>query len=172
MMIHEITEKVGRYKPVKRLGRGDGSGSGGTSGRGHKGAKSRSGFKARPHYEGGQIPLVKRLPKRGFSNANFRRSFAIVNVGMLESAFSSGADVTVKTVADAGLIRDASLPLKVLGEGEVKKKLNVTAAKFSASAKSKIEAAGGSVTVSARPKWTRDAGAKTAKADTKTGKEG
>jgi large subunit ribosomal protein L15 len=163
MMIHEITEKVGRYKPVKRLGRGEGSGSGGPSGRGHKGAKSRSGWKLRPHYEGGQIPLVKRLPKRGFSNVQFADVFAIVNVRTLQLKFDNGEDVNAQTLAKAGVIRDASLPLKVLGEGDLTKKLNVTAAKFSASAKSKIEAAGGSANVVTRTKWTRPAAAKPAK---------
>lgn len=155
MMIHEITEKVGRYKARKRVGRGQGSGRGKTAGRGHKGAGSRAGFRRRPHFEGGQMPFVRRLPKRGFSNARFRRLYHIVNVKVLEARFEEGAEVDVSVLADAGIVRDASLPLKVLGEGEVSKKLTVTAAKFSASAKSKLEAAGGTVNVVAPTGWTR-----------------
>jgi large subunit ribosomal protein L15 len=156
-MIHDITAKVGKYKTRKRCGRGEGSGLGGTSGRGHKGAKSRSGWKRRPAYEGGRVPLIRRIPKRGFTNAPFREAFAIVNLKSLEAAFASGAEVNAAAVAAAGLIRSAKMPLKVLGEGDLTKKLNVTAAKFSGSAKSKIEAVGGTVTVIERRTWTREA---------------
>jgi large subunit ribosomal protein L15 len=159
MMIHEITEKVGRYKARKRVGRGQGSGRGKTAGRGHKGAGSRSGFSRRPHFEGGQMPFVRRLPKRGFSNERFRRLYHIVNVKVLEARFEDGAEVDVRVLADAGIVRDTGLPLKVLGEGEVSKKFSVTAAKFSASAKAKIEAAGGTVNEVAPNRWTRPASA-------------
>ena len=155
MMIHEITEKAGRYKSRKRLGRGDGSGLGKTSGRGHKGAASRAGWSKRPAYEGGQMPVIRRMPKRGFSNARFRQHYHVVNVKTLEAACPDGAEITVEVLADFGIVRDASLPLKVLGEGELTKKLTVTAAKFSASARQKIEAAGGTVNERPRTKWTR-----------------
>lgn len=155
MMIHEITQDVGRYPNRKRLGRGDGSGQGGTSGRGHKGAKSRSGWKRRASYEGGQMPLFRRIPKRGFSNFKFEKHFVLVNVRDLEAACENGAEVTVESLAKLGVVRDTSLPLKVLGEGELSKKLNVTAAKFSASAKKKIESAGGTATEIVKRKWQR-----------------
>lgn len=157
MMIHEITEKVGRHKPRKRIGRGEGSGSGGTAGRGHKGAKSRSGWKRRPYFEGGQISLARRMPKRGFTNAEFRNKFHIVNLGLLDARMDDGAEVNAEVLASLGIIRDTTLPLKVLGEGALSKKLTVTAAKFSATAKTKIEAAGGTVQVEAQAKWTRAA---------------
>jgi large subunit ribosomal protein L15 len=160
MMIHDITAKVGAGRKRKRVGRGEGSGIGGTSGRGHKGAASRSGWSRRPSYEGGSVPLVRRIPKRGFKNALFRSTFHIVNVKALEAACADGAEVSVESLAGAGIVRDTSLPLKVLGEGELTKKLTVTAAKFSVSARSKIEKAGGSV-IEVRPRvWTRPKKAK------------
>lgn len=148
MMIHEITAQVGRHKRRRRLGRGPGSGRGKTCGRGHKGAGSRSGSggSVRASREGGQMPLFRRLPKRGFSNALFKKSYAIINVQALEEQFKSGAKVDPKTLAEAGLIH-RSLPVKILGQGQIKKKLDVTAAAFSASAIKKIEEAGGSATV-------------------------
>jgi large subunit ribosomal protein L15 len=155
MMIHEITEKVGRYKARKRVGRGRASGVGKTSGRGHKGAGSRAGFSRRAYFEGGQMSFARRLPKRGFTNADFRRDFAIVNIKALEARFDDGTEITAALLAEAGLIRDTSLPLKVLGEGELTKKFTVTAEKFSASARTKIEGAGGTVNEVPRAKWTR-----------------
>lgn len=148
MMIHEITAQVGRHKRRRRVGRGPGSGRGKTCGRGHKGAGSRSGSggSVRASREGGQMPLFRRLPKRGFSNALFKKSYAIINVQALEEQFKSGAKVDPKTLAEAGLIH-RSLPVKILGQGQIKKKLDVTAAAFSASAIKKIEEAGGSATV-------------------------
>ncbi len=157
MMIHEITDKVGKYKARKRVGRGHGSGHGKTSGRGHKGAASRSGWTRRPGFEGGQMPLVRRMPKRGFRNTQFRNLYHVVNVKQLESCCEKGAEVTVQTLADTGAVRDTKLPLKILGEGELTKKLTVTAAKFSESARAKIEAAGGTVNVVVKIKWTRSA---------------
>ncbi len=156
MMIHEITRSAGkRKKPKPRVGRGQGTGSGKTSGRGTKGAASRSGWKRRFGYEGGQVPLIRRIPKRGFSNAPFREHYHIVNVKELEARCAAGDTVTVETLAGAGVVRDGKLPLKVLGEGDLTKKLTVTAAKFSASAKAKIEAAGGSAIVVTKVKWKR-----------------
>ena len=149
MMIHEITEKVGKHKARKRIGRGVGSGSGKTSGRGQKGAGSRSGFggSINATYEGGQMPYFRRIPKRGFSNYHFRTEYAVVNLKALEARFDSGAEVNPEMLLKMGMIGDNKMPVKVLGEGELSKKLNVSAAAFSASAREKIEKAGGSATV-------------------------
>jgi large subunit ribosomal protein L15 len=155
MMIHEITSKTGRYRARKRIGRGEGSGHGGTAGRGHKGAKSRSGWKRRPYFEGGQMSFVRRLPKRGFTNVTFRNEYHVVNLKTLEARADDGAAVSAESLAAAGVIRDTKLPLKILGEGELTKKLTVTAARFSASARRKIEAAGGTVEEVTPVKWTR-----------------
>jgi large subunit ribosomal protein L15 len=156
MMIHEITEKVGKNRSRKRVGRGESSGLGKTSGRGHKGAKSRSGWSLPPQYQGGQINFIQKMPKRGFSNAPFKRLFHIVNVKALEAVAKSGDEINAASLAAAGLIRDTELPLKILGEGELTKRLSVTADKFSASAKAKIEAAGGTAMEVVRMKWTRN----------------
>ena len=156
MMIHEITKKVGRKKAPIRVGRGESSGLGKTSGRGHKGAASRSGWSLRPAYQGGQINFIQKLPKRGFSNAGFRKVFHVVNVKAIDAVVKNGDDVTVESLAAAGVIRDANLPLKVLGEGEITKKITITAAKFSASAKAKIEKAGGTVNEVAKKDWNPD----------------
>ncbi len=172
MMIHEITGKVDAYKPRKRVGRGRGSGMGKTSGRGHKGAGSRSGYSRRPHFEGGQISFVRRIPKRGFTNAPFRTHYHEVNVKALEARLENGAAVTAETLVAAGLIRDANRPVKILGDGEVTKTFNVTAAKCSASAKAKIEQAGGSVTLITRATWKRVDEADAAKAPKSKGKKG
>ena len=158
MMIHEITSKVGRYKGRKRVGRGPGSGHGKTSGRGHKGARSRSGFKRRAYFEGGQMTWARRMPKRGFTNANFRTEYHVVNLKTIEGRFSDGDAVTLETLAKAGVIRDTKKPLKILGQGDLTKKLDVTANKLSKSAEAKITAAGGSVTVVELKKWTREPG--------------
>jgi len=146
MMIHEVTEKAGRYKARKRVGRGTGSGQGKTAGRGHKGAGSRAGFSRKLAYEGGQIPFFTRFPKRGFSNAQFRTEYAVVNVAALDARFEDGSEVNPQMLVKVGLIRDTSLPVKILGTGETTKKLTVTAAKFSAAAKEKLEKAGGTAT--------------------------
>jgi len=155
MMIHDITAKVGRRKARRRVGRGEGSGRGGTSGRGHKGAHSRSGWASKKGYEGGQNPMIRRLPMRGFSNYEFANTFAVVNVSDLEKFCKAGEEVTATTLAAHGLIRNDRMPLKVLGEGTLSKKLSVTAAKFSATAKKKIEDAGGSAIEAPPMKWTR-----------------
>ncbi|MDG2030804.1 MAG: 50S ribosomal protein L15 [Phycisphaerales bacterium] len=146
MMIHEITEKVGRYKSRKRIGRGEGSGQGGTAGRGHKGAGSRAGFSRRASYEGGQLPWFQRYPKRGFSNADFRKNYHVVNLKVLEERFDAGTTIDVALLAANRVVRDTNLPLKVLGEGELTKKFTITAAKFSTAARKKIEEAGGTAT--------------------------
>jgi len=145
MMIHDITAKVGAHKKRKRIGRGEASGTGGTSGRGHKGMKSRSGYSRRPGYDAGGKQFYQRFPKRGFSNARFRTHYHVINVKVLEERCEAGETVDAALLASRGIIRDAGLPLKVLGEGEITKKIEVHAAKFSASARQKIESAGGTV---------------------------
>ncbi|HCD30951.1 MAG TPA: 50S ribosomal protein L15 [Phycisphaerales bacterium] len=145
MMIHEITEKVGRHKKRKRVGRGPGSGLGKTCGRGHKGAGSRAGYSKKAAHEGGQMAFFRRIPKRGFTNSMFRTDYAIVNIQDLAMRFEDGGEVNPDMLVKAGLIRNSKDPVKVLDQGELSIKLNVTAAKFSESAKAKITAAGGSV---------------------------
>ncbi len=149
MMIHEVTAKVGGHKKQRRVGRGPSSGRGKTCGRGHKGAGSRSGWSGsiRASREGGQTPFFRRIPKRGFSNAKFRRQFALVNVKALEARFPNGAEINAETLAAAGLVRDKDLAVKLLGEGEVTKKFSVAVAAASKSAMDKIIKAGGSVSV-------------------------
>jgi large subunit ribosomal protein L15 len=127
----------------KRVGRGAGSGVGKTCGRGTKGQQCRSGAGVKPGFEGGQMPLYRRLPKRGFNNAKFRTVFAIVNVGQLERAFDDGATVDADAIRGARLVNAKSGPIKVLGSGELTKKLTVRADQFSGSAKRKIESVGG-----------------------------
>lgn len=149
MMIHEITEKVGAHKKRKRIGRGVGSGHGKTSGRGVKGAGSRSGWTGsiRASREGGQMPLFRRVPKRGFSNVIFRVEYAVVNLKTLEARFADNAEITPKALVEAGLLSSTKKPVKILGDGELKKKLRITAAKFTKAAEEKITKAGGSITV-------------------------
>lgn len=148
MMIHEVTELVGSHKKRKRLGRGIGSGHGKTCGRGTKGAGSRSGWggSIRASREGGQMPFFRRIPKRGFSNAQFTKLYAVINIKALEARFDDGAEVNADLLVKAGLLPDTKLPVKVLGEGELTKKLNVTAAVFSKTAAEKISKAGGTAT--------------------------
>lgn len=147
MMIHEITEKVGKHKKRKRVGRGHGSGHGKTSGRGHKGAKSRSGWSGSVHplYEGGGTPYFRRIPKRGFTNANFRADFFIVNVQTINDRFENGEEVSPATLVSRGLTSDTRTPVKILGAGELTKKVTVKAHKFSVTAREKIEKAGGKI---------------------------
>lgn len=141
-----LTPAEGSRKKRKRIGRGQGSGRGGTSTRGHKGAQSRSGYKRKVGFEGGQMPLYRRVPKFGFTNLN-RVEFAPVNISRLEELIEkkklSEGEVTPDTLYAAGVISKRSMKVKILGSGDVKSKLNVTAHAFSASAKEKIEAAGG-----------------------------
>jgi large subunit ribosomal protein L15 len=145
MKLDEILKQAGKNKAKKRLGRGSGSGLGKTAGRGHKGYGSRSGSKATPGFEGGQNPAIARLPKRGFSNAKFKKTFQVVNVEDLDARFDDGATVDPAALAQAGLIGDADRPVKILGDGQLNKKLTVAVGKLSASAVKKIEDAGGSV---------------------------
>lgn len=142
MRLHNLI-KSGGHKNRKRVGRGEGGGRGKTSGRGHKGQRARSGFGLRPGFESGHVPLYRKLPKRGFSNFEFRTEYTVVNVGDLERV--EGAEVDRNALIKAGLVRSNSKLIKILGEGEVSKALNVTADKFSASAREKIEKAGGTV---------------------------
>ena len=144
MKLDEILSRAGRYKRRKRVGRGIGSGHGKTSGRGHKGLGARAGSGKRLGYEGGQNPILSRIPQRGFSNVKFRKEFQIVNVAALEK-FDDGSKVDAAALAAARLIDDARKPVKVLGSGELTKKLTVAASKFSASAAEKIAKAGGRV---------------------------
>ncbi len=151
MMIHDVTALAGKHKSRKRIGRGQGSGHGKTAGRGHNGAGSRSGFSRRHQFEGGQMPFFRRIPKMGFTNAQFKTHFWIVNLGDIATHpdFQSGGEVNAETLIKAGLIRDTSRNLKVLGglgEGEtLKVKFVVKANRVSASARNMIEGAGGSV---------------------------
>lgn len=151
MMIHDITKRTGAHTKRMRVGRGEGSGKGGTSGRGHKGAKSRAGWTSRPGYMGGSTPLMRRFPKRGFSNFDFREQFHVVNVSALEKHFDAGAHIDTDALVKVGLVRDAALPLKVLGDGTLSKKFTIVAAKFTATARTKIESAGGTASVPTAP---------------------
>lgn len=147
MQLHDVDSGITKLKKRKRIGRGVGSGHGKTSGKGHKGHSSRQGFKHAPLGEGGQMKMFMRVPKRGFSNENFRKAYAIINVGDLES-FDAGATINETTLREAGLIKgDSGAGLKILGDGQITKALTIHAAKFSASARQKIEAAGGSISL-------------------------
>ena len=141
MKLHELQPAIGSTTAPKRLGRGVGSQLGKTSGKGHKGAKARSGGGKAPGFEGGQMPLMRRIPKSGFTN-NFRKVYAIVNVGSLEQ-FEDGATVTLELLRAAGLVNAVKDGVKILGTGELTRKLTVQANRFTGSAKEKIEQAGG-----------------------------
>lgn len=144
MKLHTIQPAEGAVTPAKRLGRGIGSGLGKTSGKGHKGQWARSGGGVRPGFEGGQMPLIRRLPKRGFKNAMFKKVYTVVNIGVLNDLYNDGDVVTAEDLQAKGYIsKIEEYGLKVLGDGEITKKLTVQAAKFTASAKEKIEKAGG-----------------------------
>ena len=145
MKLHELAPAAGSTTAAKRLGRGVGSGLGKTSGKGHKGAKARSGGGKRPGFEGGQMPLYRRVPKKGFTNI-FRVEYAEVNVGQLE-VFNDGVVVNAELLKAAGIIKKTMDGVKILGNGELTKKLTVEAAKFTESAKEKIEAVGGKAEV-------------------------
>ncbi|MCD4825409.1 MAG: 50S ribosomal protein L15 [Phycisphaerae bacterium] len=145
MKLDEILSAAGKHKRRKRIGRGIGSGMGKTSGRGHKGYGSRSGAKKRLGYEGGQTPMLSRIPKRGFNNANFRTEYQVINVAALEEQFEDGSRVDAEALKNARMIDDTSTLIKILGNGDIKKKLTVVANKFSATAKEKISQAGGTV---------------------------
>lgn len=140
----ELSPAAGSKKDRKRVGRGDGSGNGTYSGRGCKGQKSRSGFRMRPGFEGGQLPIIKRLPrKRGFVNI-FRKEYSVVKLGAL-NIFEAGSEVTPEKLMANGVVKSLQLPIKILADGDVEHPLTVKADKFSAAAKAKLEAAGGKV---------------------------
>ncbi|AAM25417.1 large subunit ribosomal protein L15 [Caldanaerobacter subterraneus subsp. tengcongensis MB4] len=146
MRLHDLKPAEGSTKKKKRVGRGIGSGHGKTSGRGHKGQNARSGGGVRPGFEGGQMPLTRRIPKRGFTNI-FKKEYAIVNVGTLEERFEDGAEITPEVLIEKGIIKDVKDGVKILGDGELTKKLTVKAHKFSQSAVEKIQAVGGKAEV-------------------------
>lgn len=146
MELHDLHPAPGATRQRKRVGRGPGSGNGKTAGRGHKGQKSRSGYSRRYGFEGGQMPLVRRIPKRGFTNI-FRVEFQVVNFRDLERVFSEGDTVSPESLIEKGLARGGKRPIKVLADGDLSKKLIVQAHKFSASARAGIEKAGGSCEV-------------------------
>ena len=146
-ILSQLMPKRGSTGVTKRKGRGHATGQGGTAGKGHKGQKARTGGRVRWGFEGGQTPLMRRTPKSGFNNKNFKAVFSVVNVGDLARLDASVAEVSAEVLAQAGLIRDVSLPVKVLGTGELARAFKVTAAKFSGSAKEKIEKAGGQALV-------------------------
>jgi large subunit ribosomal protein L15 len=142
MNLSDVNRGIEGTKPRKRLGRGKGSGTGKTSGRGHKGAGSRNGTSMRPTFTGGNMPLVQKIPKRGFNN-RWGKTVAVVNLGQIDEAFAAGETVTLETLAAKNLARGRFDVLKVLGDGELKKKLKISAHRFSESAAEKIKAAGG-----------------------------
>ena len=145
MKLDSLKPSKGSIKNKKRIGRGPGSGLGKTSGRGHKGSGQRSGNKRRAWFEGGQMPLARRLPRRGFTNI-FKEEIQIVNISDL-NRIEKNSEIDPVVLQENGMIRSSLKPVKILGEGDIDKKLNVTASAFSASAKNKIEKAGGTVTI-------------------------
>lgn len=145
MKLHELSPAEGSKKEAKRVGRGHGSGQGKTAGKGHKGQKARAGKGVRPGFEGGQMPLQRRVPKRGFNNI-FAKNIVAINVGSLNK-FEDGAVVDTQALVDAGIVKNSFDGIKVLGNGSLNKKLEVKVAAFSASAKEKIEKAGGKAEV-------------------------
>ena len=146
MLNHEITSVAGKHKRSRRVGRGIGTGHGKTCGRGHKGGGSRAGSTSVTLHEGGQMPLFRRLPKRGFSNYKFATRCEIVNISQLER-FMDGADVGVEQLSGAGLIESTKSKIKILGKGDLTKKLQITAHRFSKTAEQKIVASGGTAKV-------------------------
>jgi large subunit ribosomal protein L15 len=143
MSLNNLKPAAGSKFAKKRVGRGPGSGNGKTAGRGNKGAQSRSGYSYKRGFEGGQMPLHRRVPKRGFNNADFRTEYAVVNLDQLEARFDAGATVTPEALRSAGLVNGRDARVKVLARGEVSKALTVQAHKFSGKAAEKIAAAGG-----------------------------
>ena len=146
MNLHEVHRGIQKYKARKRIGRGIGSGHGKTSGRGHKGQKSNPGYSILPVFEGGRMPLVRRVPKRGFNN-KFALTVAVVNIGDLESAFNAGDDITPDLLREKSLAKSRYDILKILGDGELTKSVKISAHRFSKSAREKIEKAGGEVVI-------------------------
>jgi len=147
MKLHELKNVPGAVHRKKRVGCGEGSGHGKTSGKGGKGQTARSGGSIRPGFEGGQMPLYRKLPHRGFNNFEFRTEIAVVNVGELNGIDAGVTEVDAVSLAKSGVIRSGTKAVKVLGDGEITRALKVTAAKFSESAKAKIEKAGGQAIV-------------------------
>jgi large subunit ribosomal protein L15 len=145
MRLHDLKPRPGARKRAKRVGCGESSGHGKTSCRGHKGQKARSGSAIRPGFEGGQMPMHRRLPKKGFNNTLFRDRIEVVNVGDLDKAFEAGATVSPQTLRESGLINRTCDGIKILGSGELTRNLSFQGVKVSASAKEKIEKAGGSI---------------------------
>ncbi len=145
MNLMDVLKRSGPRKRRTRVGRGESSGLGKTSGRGNKGAKSRSGWGGMTSHEGGQMPIIRRLPKKGFNNVLFRREYAILNVQDLEKHFEAGAEVSIDAVKALGIMKKRETLLKILGKGEVKKALTVKAHRFSATAREKLTQAGGTV---------------------------
>ena len=143
MRLHNLTNTPGAVHRKKRVGCGEGGGHGKTSGRGGKGQTARSGSSIRPGFEGGQMPLYRKLPHRGFNNYEFRTGYAVVNVGDLARLDAAVSEVNIESLVKAGLIRGGVTMLKILGDGELGRALKVTAQKFTGSAKTKIEKAGG-----------------------------
>lgn len=146
MKLHELSPVAGSKKESKRIGRGHGSGWGKTSGKGHKGQKARAGRGMRPGFEGGQMPLQRRIPKRGFNNI-FAKNIVVVNLGTLEKKFENGATVDIEALVKAGIVKNSFDGVKILSNGTLSKSLTVKATAFSESAKEKIEAAGGKAEV-------------------------
>ncbi len=146
MKLNELKYNEGSKKDIKRLGRGSSSGTGKTSGKGHKGQNARSGGGVRPGFEGGQLPLYRRLPKRGFSNAMFKKTYVVINVSDL-NRFEDGTVVTPELLKEMGIIKKELSGIKILGNGSIEKKLTVRANLFSDVAKEKIETAGGKIEV-------------------------
>ncbi len=146
MRLHNLKPAPGSKHRKKRLGKGESSGLGKTSGKGHKGQKSRSGASIRPGFEGGQMPIYRRLPRRGFNNAQFKTNYAIINLADLEAKFEADATVNEESLRACGLVKGVCDGVKLLGNGDLTKKLEVIVDKISASAKEKLEKAGGTVT--------------------------
>ncbi len=146
MKLHDVNEGITKYKKRRRIGRGPGSGHGKTAGKGHKGQKSRSGWSQKVTFQGGAMAMVRRIPKRGFNN-RFALDVATLNLRDLERVFNDGDEVTPESIKQQGLLTSRYDVLKILGDGELGKKLNVSAHRFSAKAQEQIEAAGGTVTV-------------------------
>lgn len=147
MRLHDLKPNPGAKHRRKRLGIGESSGKGKTSGKGHKGQKARSGGSIRPGFEGGQMPIFRRLPKRGFNNAQFKTVYGVVNLDSLEKSFSAGDSVNEETLRQAGLVNGNFDGVKILGRGELSKALTITVDEVSASAREKIEKAGGTISL-------------------------
>ena len=146
MQLHDVHQGIHKYKKRKRIGRGVGSGHGKTASKGHKGHSSRQGFKYNALFEGGQIPLARRVPKRGFVNGAFKKDYAIVNISSIEACYESGAIIDETVLRERGLVKGRHDDgVKILGDGEITKSFTIHAHKFSESAAAKIVAAGGSV---------------------------